>query len=584
MATLTKEQFPAFLKVWHSRRHRARTDLLYLCNEVLGYKDVSMEVHGPIIEALQRFQGVIEGHKTQADYLEALMGNKALFTPICPFTALEPCGFRGKRKNLILFPRGHLKSTVATIAHTIQWIINYPNIRVLITTATQDLGQEFLREIKKHMLTNEVFRFLFPEFCPSKEKMEMGNSERFTVLCRDDARKELGQGGAQPSVLVSTVGSSITGYHGDVQKNDDLVEKENSKTPGGIQDVIYHFGTMDPLLETYENPKNPEEPFKGWIDMSGTPWDFSDLYAMIQNGEEKLPEERRTWSVVKRSAAPNWPSGPFLWPQRLGYSGLKEIEDDPARGPGLLSSQYLMKPIVAGQGLIESDSQISWIPRDRLKMLLPQLSLYAALDLAGMDADARGTDNDYSALSVGGFDGDGRMYLVDVWHGRPDQFTVIEWLFQVFEKYPMLIKCKMEKEAHARTILPFLKREMMKRKKWLTIDAQPRNTRESKQNKIKGLQPWFASGAIRFADDLGCRTALVQEIMGFPKFRHDDILDTIVDIMHEAKGVVGAIGGREKPEIEARQNELQAMELKPEFLYPDHRDDWESGVDAYTGW
>src|SRR5580704_3916880 len=41
----------------HLLRQVYRTDLLALCTEVLGYKDVSREVHGPILDALQKFPG-----------------------------------------------------------------------------------------------------------------------------------------------------------------------------------------------------------------------------------------------------------------------------------------------------------------------------------------------------------------------------------------------------------------------------------------------------------------------------------------------------------------------------------------------
>ena len=42
--------------------------------------------------------------------------------------------------------------------------------------------------------------------------------------------------------MASTVGSAITGYHGDVFKVDDAVEKINSSSQNGIEDVIRHIG------------------------------------------------------------------------------------------------------------------------------------------------------------------------------------------------------------------------------------------------------------------------------------------------------------------------------------------------------
>jgi hypothetical protein len=67
-----------------------------------------------------------------------------------------------------------------------------------------------------------------------------------------------------------------------------------------------------------------------------------------------------------------------------------------------------------------------------------------------------------------------------------------------------------------------------------------RDNQTSKQHKIRGLQPWFKRGMIHFADDLPCKTAIINEIMRFPKFNHDDILDTLCDLMSSRSGGVQA--------------------------------------------
>lgn len=857
---LSPKTIGPFLHGWHKRRQMARTDLLFLCNEVLGFRDVSQMVHGPIIDAAQKFPGWVEYHKTVEDFIAATNG-KLMGHPICemkdlprleievdiPNDRIIVTGIDG-RKTIILFPRGHLKSSVLTVAHSVQWILNYPNVRILITTATEDLARDFLMAIKSAFISNETMKALFPEYC---SEGELGSGERFTIRCRNDGDKRYGQGGKEPTVRTSTVGSAITGYHGDVQICDDMVEKQNSSTPRGIGDVIYHFGNMGPLLETYATESGPK---RGWVYVVGTPWDFSDLYSVIQDGEAKLPPERSTWNIVKRSAAPNWPKGPFLWPERVDYKALKEIEDDPTKGPAHLctpayspvlmadwsekpisevkvgdavmgfsrddsrfrgkmrlvptkvtkahslglaplqkmfttgerevictpehkwftgryasekephrklysparigfeltsvvaplrdltpdqqrwmdwlggiidgegscqegntifisqspdadplvcdmlvecftalgydwtqydreastkwdrnsqrarqwmlrggrkmmreiyvrarmakgeriyktimakamlsekeavggtvrriekidpdnvyalttetgnyvvwgyassnSAQYLMNPIVAGQGLIEDISQVIFTPDKLMQEIAPRLSLYAALDLSGMDPESKGTDNDYTCLTVGGFNRDGRLYIPYILHGRPTVDEVIEWIFSVFAKFPGIIKLKMEKEAHLRVLLPFLRKEMARRNKYLSIDPQPRNNQQSKKDKIRGLRSWFVGGDIRFSDALPCRTHLLQEIKGFPKYRHDDILDTLCDIMFEGRDINLGVMGREKAEIEkaevnylANPTPLKAMAMRMEHIFGQNtRDSEKEGHNYFTGW
>ena len=88
-------------------RHEARTNLMFLMQKILGYKDVEPEVHGPIIDALPRFRGGRDEWTTTG----------WTYTPTVPLWEQ-----RGKRKRLIMDPRGHLKTSVIAQAGSIQWI------------------------------------------------------------------------------------------------------------------------------------------------------------------------------------------------------------------------------------------------------------------------------------------------------------------------------------------------------------------------------------------------------------------------------------------------------------------------------
>lgn len=582
---LNDQTIGPFLQAWHEERHKCRTDLLYLCHEVLGYRDISRAVHGPILDALQHFPGAREFHRTVGDFGKAMQG-KVLWEPLCQMEHLPPNeGFLQSRDTQILYPRGHLKSSLVTLAHSIQWILNYPNVRLLFTTATETLVTGFIIEIRSHFIQNEQLRQLFPECCPQAKDgkiPELGNLGGFTCPARDNANKKLGPGGKEPTVLASTVGSAITGYHGDVFFNDDLVEKINSGSQNGIDEVIRHFGSMWDMLEKY-NSREDGVPLHGWQYTTGTPWDFSDLYQVRRNYQEEIKAKglAETVNMVIRSAAPNWPDGPFLWPERMGKEALRAIEADPSRGPAQLAAQYLMNPIVAGQGLISDVSQIIWTPHAIMEQLLPRMTLYAALDLAGMDQGAKGSDNDYTCLTVGGF-ANARLYVPFMLHGRPPVEEVIEWIFRVFQRFPQIVKFKIEKEAHARVLLPFLKREMSQRNIWIPIEATPRNNQQSKEQKIRALRPWFQDGLLRFSDDLPYRTALEMEVKGFPKFRHNDILDTLRDLMDEGKGInAGVLSSRMQP-VSTKDPVTSIFERL------DRENFWEQsaagGYDMETGW
>lgn len=581
-----------FRKEWHRKRHLARTDLLWLCREVLGYRDVSREVHGELIDTLQKFPGAVERHRTAEDYLAAI-GGKVLFAPLCKMEELpaNPNWTTPDRQCLFLYPRGHLKTTVCTVAHSIQWILNYPNVRILLTSATEELTRQIAPTIRDQFIQNENLRFLFPDICPPSRDgkvPEMGNLYQFTIPARDNNNRLLGPGGKEPTLLATTVGSAITGYHGDVFKCDDMVEKINSSSQNGIADVIRHAGAMGDLLEKYNSTS--DQPLTGWVDMVGTPWDFSDLYQVIRNDQEARKEKGLvpSWNLCIVPATRNWPQGPFLWPQRMGYAALKKIEDDPTKGPSQLSAQYLLNPIQIGAGLIDDPSNLFWMPQQEMDARIGGVILRGRLDLAGMDSgSAKGTDNDYTCLSVAGFK-DGLLMVPWMRYGREPIEGVVEWIFSAFAKYPQMVELRIERASGANPLESWLRREMAERGKWLPITFETRTNKESKVNRIKALRPWFMDRKIALSTFLsapvprgmGYGSLILNEIKGFPKYRHDDFLDTLSDHMLNNKG--GVSGAVAQTTTTATHYPLQTDRFS-RLLAGMHAEMEGTGYDSYTG-
>jgi predicted phage terminase large subunit-like protein len=543
------------LEEWRKMRQFGRTRLIWLCNNVLGYKDVNPGVHGGMIACLQKFKGgrdwthqrFVPHGVSPGTFKDLIEG----YEPEVPnFWDLERPD--ATRKVLILMPRGHLKSTIM-MGHMVQWILNYPNIRILLSSGTGDQVHGFLKEIKGHFQFNDMFRWLYPEYCPAaKTAKDFGNQDEFTVPnCRRPNAKE-------PTVGTVSVGAVVASKHYDVIDNDDVVDKENVRTPEQIQTVKQHLGMLWPLLETAPNSDTRAIGYqRGWWYLVGTTYDFSDAYATVVDEEAK--KDIKTYFIYKQSAIiegelnkedckadcnlpkphPVYKHCKVLWPSRLPAEGLLAIAEDPLQGWGVLSSQYLMNPIPDKAGLVESQDQIVWVPTKVLRELYAYLSLHVTVDLAGMEPSTNKlADNDFTVLNLHGFGHDGTLYILSILRGRYTPFEVIDLLFNLVKIHPRIMDIKVEKEAHARVLLPFLKREMAKRSKWLPITEIRRDNRTSKQQRIKGLQPWFSNGSIKFADNQPHKLAIINEIMRFPKYAHDDILDTIADAMQNREGGV----------------------------------------------
>jgi hypothetical protein len=534
------------LTTWKALRQRARTDLHFLCKEILGYKDLDDVAHLKMCGHLQRFKGGTE----LLDYVTAKTG--AGYTPFCSMWELK-----GKRKKLSLVTRGGLKTSVLTIAHSIQWIINYPDVRILLVSAKLGRAQDFLKGIKRHFVENEVFRWLFPEYCPKLTKAgkmeDFGDSEQFTVPCRRSTVEK------EPTCRCASADSSVAGGHYDVMKVDDIVEDQNTRTPGGIEQTKLFFGALWPLLQQHEL-----EPHHGWQDVTGTIYHFADLHSTIYMSESKKAAEQRGWSIYYESAAPNYPNGPFWWEKRLPLSALKAIENDPSQGMKVLSPQYLLKPLQDKNGLISTVDDIRWIPAKVLRSYSARIAWNVTVDLAGMNPGAkRVAENDYETINLHGWGTDGRCYFRKIWWGRYTPEQVISILFDCMRIEPRIMFIKIEKEAHSQVLMPFLQKAQsnpelnpFRKEYYLPIMDIERDNQASKELRIRGTQPYWRTKAFVFCEpdevndgfgiDAATRNQLEMEALYFPKFDHDDVLDTIADALQSRDGITHDVEGRER--------------------------------------
>jgi predicted phage terminase large subunit-like protein len=209
-----------------------------------------------------------------------------------------------------------------------------------------------------------------------------------------------------------------------------------------------------------------------------------------------------------------------------------------------------MKCIPPTDGLCDP-RDVVFVPVDVIRQLLPRLRLHVTIDLHGME---QSRDSDFTAMTLGGFDRDGRLYIIDCKLGRFTPEEVIKNIFELHRDYPQIIDFKIEKDAHARVLLPFLQREMSKRQRFPTVWPIPRDTHTSKKHRIRGLRPWFKAGILVFSQGLSAfvKTELLTEVARFPSESagvHDDILDTLADQMQNQEGGLNVDVVADPPDI-----------------------------------
>lgn len=533
-----KEQFA---QNWIRDRELARTDLIFLCG-LLDFKDVQKKAHGAIIDNLQKFSG----------YYEAI--NPKNFRLIASRPRVPLWDLEGPRKHLLLYPRGGLKTSVNSIAHSIQWILNYPNIRILVTTATEKLAKQIMEGIASSFETNEKIRFLFPEFC-AKPGKQLGNQEKFTIPNRTSVSIK------EPTVSLITVDSAMAGPHYEVIKHSDVIDEFNSKTPNGLDTIRTHFKMCLPLVERNQDSKGRAQ--RGWRTIEGTIYDFSDFHAELLDKLKDVPTKKSGWVVTVRSCWADKAKTKSYWPERYSVQDLRETCEE--MGTELFANQYELEAIPEGSGLTTKERLSKlWIPRKVLNAILPTLALHATIDLAGLEKISVG---DYTVITLAGFDNYGRMYILEVHRDHFDGHEVTDIMLDMDSRYNGRIRdFKIEKEGHAVGLKSTIEIKQALSGRVLIIDLLKRDTQISKVNRIKnGLKFWFSSGRIRFAEDLTCKKEIEDEILRFPKWRYDDILDTFADQTQNS------VSGYEPDSIPTPKKEIQGPYCPPPFRGFDER-------------
>jgi hypothetical protein len=171
------------------------------------------------------------------------------------------------KRRVLLWSRGGAKSTFDHL-DTVQWVLNFPSVRILYLTATVDLAKGFVGEIKGHFYWKEDptwMNLFWPEMCVEEGKS--GPEQEF--ICPVFASKKTGR--AVPTIFASSNGKAKAGWRFDVIKADDAVSDVNSLTDTGAEKTSRQLFLSEKLLALGGN----------YIDYIGTRYHDADHYGVL---------------------------------------------------------------------------------------------------------------------------------------------------------------------------------------------------------------------------------------------------------------------------------------------------------------
>ena len=412
----------------------------------------------------------------------------------------------------IAAPRGFAKSTAITHSYTLACLLFRERSFALLISGTEAQAILFLNDIKSELKDNENIHKLFgvPKFIKDAETdiiVEMQDGHMFRLMAKGSEQSLRGAKWARkrPDLIICD----------DIEEDEQVINKDRRE-----KFRRWFFGALLPLRSD-----------NGIVRVVGTILHMDSLLERLMP-EYQLAERRQLkqievqalrtftlfrlpWLSVKyRAHSDDWSH--LLWPEKRPREWLEqEREKYRAQGlPEVYSQEYLNIPIDESVAFFKRSEFIPRLEEDRLK----GLRYYIASDLAVSEKDRA----DWSAFVVGGMDENGILHIVNVVRERMDAREIIETIFSLENLYhPEVIT--MEEGQIEKAIGPFLREEMLKRQIFPNIMGIKPSM--DKMQRARSIQGRMRTRAIRFDKEGDWFQTFHDELIRFPRDKHDDQVD-----------------------------------------------------------
>jgi predicted phage terminase large subunit-like protein len=451
--------------------------------------------------------------------------------PISIFLDDNPSRFK-----LLLIPRGHYKTSLATISRVTQKVVRDPNQRVLLVNETTDNAENFLSAIEQQFESNRILRTLYSEVIPKNVRATTWNQKNMRLVRQWN--------GPEETITAMGMTSALTSRHYTHITVDDPISEEAVKSPGVMEDAITRISKFISLMT------NPE---RDTFDLIGTRWALHDVYSFFMKSlGDKLAR-------YVRGAISN---GEPIFPELISLATLAQARE--MYGEYMFSCLYMNNPRdVANQDFNVNDLRFWRWSSDEESVVLygPDGVMQDIFDISTLDitvsvdlAVSERITDDKNAIVTVGVTPKGQAVVLDTWVKRCTPLEVIERLFWLKARYDVR-QFGIESVAYQKAFKYFLRAECERRDTYMNIvelKAIPskRGTgNNSKEMRIRGLQPIAASGRLYI---LPTQHELRNELADFPLGEHDDCIDALAHQLTMWRGYLSPERMERYRESEAR--------------------------------
>lgn len=467
--------------------------------------------------------------------------------PMCDFYAKKDSSFKTfkefalqyqeSRDRIQLVPRLTYKSTIKVLDN-VQWIINWPEIRILTVTSNDSLSSAFIDELTSYFVIRgnaernpesgrleggmpTTFQTLFPEHCISEKESVAG--EFITP-----ARKNIDQSLVfkEPTAGCLGVDSRSSGWRCDILDYDDIVS-DASATIGQLDKltdrmaIIYELMVNHGFRHTIATRYHPLDPYGRLAESHG----ITELYGDYDREGLKYMCRPCWWLKGKPYEQPDYTTWePNVEDVDLYFSGsdFKSLKKK-MKNPEMFFSQQLNSPHAAlTAGFTEEMVRANIVDHTAI----PRGETYIFWDTAFVAKNAR----DFTVGAVMLLDEQKRWWLIELIRGR----------YRYDERCYQIVKAIRDFSPRRTGIEDVLgiqdsMRETLSRHAvemnvalnidWITVG---RGVEDAKLLRMTALEPLFNQKRLLIVNTINCMDDLVNEFKSVGSRRaHNDIPDAI---------------------------------------------------------
>ncbi len=257
-----------------------------------------------------------------------------------------------------------------------------------------------------------------------------------------------------------------------------------------------------------------------------------DADRMTRNeGLKMYTTKKSLWKSVKYKAhTPDFTE--ILWEDKHSAQDLKSIRQEyiDQGMPDVYSQEYLNIPIDEARTYFKKGDFLP-MSEDDYKS---KKNFYVAGDFAISDKER----SDWSVFAIGGIDEHGILHVVDIIRDRMDGHELVQTMLAIQRlRDPEIFG--IEEGQITKAIGPFLNLEMLRQNTFINlVGLKPH--KQDKQMRARAIQARMRAGGVKFDKNADWYQTLEDELMRFPRDRHDDQVDAmaylglIIDKMHDA--------------------------------------------------